>query len=405
MFAELSILVWSMMMADPLPGAPAWQLALHHVVLEESRRKAGEITLFVKDLPSESSYSFNGHRASYLASGVKILVLLAVVEQIQVGRLRWTDRLKFKRADVRDGAPVLTRERVGEAFFVRELIDYMMAMSDNAATDLLIKRVGLGRVNRAAQRFGGAGFSRITTLLEVRYSIYRFLDLRADLLSPQEVSGLREQGSLQARVNRFAELIGADREAFTPEQLREAHQFYYQMGINSASLEAMGGLLERLARGKVIDAIASQKILEIMSRCQTGDRRIRAGLPTAVLLAHKTGTQFERICDLGVFYLAEDHPVVFAGCLKNFSDLKKAESVLARLAQTAYQLLADTDVRKRGEFLCCSRGFQVPLQQVYCQFRTPLTWVGAGVDWMLQTAKKTLRLYAGQLLNLIERAG
>ncbi len=405
MFAELSILIWSMMMANPQRGAPAWQLSLHQVVMEEARKKAGEITFFVKDLPSESSYSFNAQRTSYLASGVKIVILIAVVEQIQAGRLRWTDRIKFKRDDVRDGAPVLTRERVGESFFVRELIDYMMEMSDNAATDLLIKRVGLSRVNRAAQRHGGPGFSRITTLLEVRYSIYRFLDLRADLLTPAEISSLREQGSLQARVNRFAELIGADPEEFTPEQLREAHQFYYQMGINSASLEAMGDLLERLARGKVIDGIASQTILDIMSRCQTGHRRIRAGLPSEVMLAHKTGTQFERICDLGVFYLSEDRPVVFAGCLKNFSDLKRAEGVLARLASIAYELMADENVRKRGEYLCCSRGFQAPLQQVFCQFRTPLTWVGAGVDWALASTKKALRLHLGQLLKLLEKSG
>ena len=94
-----------------------------------------------------------------------------------------------------------------------------------------------------------------------------------------------------------------------------------------------------LERGEVFSHEASQQMIEIMKRCQTGKRRIRAGLPDKVVLAHKTGTQIKRICDLGIMYMPDEQPVVFAVCLMDFPSRRKAEALVARLARKTADLL------------------------------------------------------------------
>jgi beta-lactamase class A len=179
----------------------------------------------------------------------------------------------------------------------------------------------------------------ISSLLDVRRQIYRRLDKRVDALSPAAIASIRRQGDFDARAKRLARLVGQGARSYSGKDLWNAYQEYYDSGYNSAPLDTIGTLLERLVRGEVISREASENILEIMSECETGGNRIRAGLPAEVKLIHKTGTQHRRLCDLGVFYLTDEEPVVFSICLKNFEDQPKAEALVARFASRAYALL------------------------------------------------------------------
>ncbi len=309
------------------------------MVTKEIRVFDGEFSLVVKDLVTGTRYTHNASTPAYLASGVKILVMISVFEEIYQGRLQWDDEVLFTENDVRDGVYVLLPGRVGESFCIEDLVEWMMKKSDNAATDLLIKRLGIDLINRVTQKYGGSSFGHITSLVGVRRQIYRELDVRAQKLSNRQYARLARHRPLSKRVRRFAKMIGADEDAFSLSQLLAAYQAYYQSGLNSAPLEAVARLLESLERGEVVHPAASWDMLGIMRRCQTGRRRIRAGLPEALALAHKTGTQLKRMCDLGIVYLPSARPVVFTACLKDYSSRRKAENLLASLAKRTVELL------------------------------------------------------------------
>jgi len=67
--------------------------------------------------------------------------------------------------------------------------------------------------------------------------------------------------------------------------LDRAFRQYYEQGYNSAPLELMAQLLERIVQGKAVSPRASKAMLEIMQGTQTGARRVKAGLGADVTLA------------------------------------------------------------------------------------------------------------------------
>ena len=332
-------LLLTALLAPAARAQPPWPVSLQAEVTREARKFKGEICIYVRELSTGIRYTLNAATPVYLASGIKIMVLITVFEEIAQDRLEWAEELSFEKEDIRDGAYKLLPRQVGKQFSVEELVGMMMEKSDNAATDLLIKRVGIQAVNAAVQKYGGPEFCWITSLLDVRRNIYEHIDQRAALLTNLQIAELAKKRPLSRRARHLGKLIGEKKKKYTSRDLWKAFQAYYHSGLNSAPLDAIGKLLESLERGEVVSPEASREMLEIMKRCQTGKRRIRAGLPKNVVLAHKTGTQLKRICDLGIMYMPDEEPVVFAICMKDFPSRRKAEALVARLAKKAADLL------------------------------------------------------------------
>jgi len=342
--ATAGALLCALLAPAQLGAEPPWTVAMQRVVTQEARVFDGEIALVVEDLTTRERYTHNAATPSYLASGVKIVVLTALFEAIRAGKLRWDEEIVFAEADVRDGSHVLKKAKAGERFSVEQLTGLMMQHSDNAATDLLITRIGLEQVNQAAQRHGGPHFGEITSMVGVRRAIYGHLDPKVELLSVPQLSSMRGAGTFKARARLFAKLIGAPKSQFSARDLERAYGAYYDSGLNSAPLTEVARLLAAIERRELVDPEASQQMLEIMLGCKTGSRRIVAGVPKEAGLAHKTGTQYRRLCDLGIIYASDNRAILFAACLKEFGSSREAEALVARLASKAYSLIVGNEV-------------------------------------------------------------
>ena len=195
-------------------------------------------------------------------------------------------------------------------------------------------------MNQVLEDEGIPGFGPITTLIDVRRLVYRHLDPRTAGFSPRDIFKLRVTRPLDARLDKLAEMLDERPGYFSFADLDRAYRAYYAMGYNSASVESMGYLLERIVRGRVVSKADSKRMVDVMLGTQTGRRRIRAGLDDDVPLAHKTGTQWRRTCDFGVFFMGPDRPVVFAIAVKGGSR-RAAERVMAKIAKKAYDHLED----------------------------------------------------------------
>lgn len=353
----LGALVWSGTASarPPEPAAvtphlPIWPVELQSDVIKAQKRFKGEFALYVKDLSTGQKYTYNASTPMYLASGIKIPVMVALFREVNAGRVKLTDEIVFEREHVRDGAPLLNYLRVGTPVTLKILLDAMIQQSDNAATDLVIGHVGVDTVNQVLEDEGIPGFGPITTLIDVRRLVYRHLDPRTAGFSPRDIFKLRSTKPLDARLDMLAEMLDERPGYFKVADLDRAYRAYYAMAYNSASVESMGYLLERIVSGRVVSKAHSQRMVEVMLGTQTGRRRIRAGLDEDVLLAHKTGTQWRRTCDFGVFYMSPERPVVFAIAVKGGSR-RAAEGVMARIARQAYWHLATPEQRRRSKGL------------------------------------------------------
>jgi beta-lactamase class A len=89
------------------------------------------------------------------ASSIKSPILLAGLEDLDAGKLRWNERLPLTKEVMGGGAGWMGNKPLGTRFPFFEAATEMIRVSDNSATNLLIKRLG-GKtsLNRRFQTLG-----------------------------------------------------------------------------------------------------------------------------------------------------------------------------------------------------------------------------------------------------------
>ena len=226
----------------------------------------GRIGVAAIDLATGEEVSVLGDQRFPMASTSKIAIAATFLEGVDQGRwsltsefpLLWAVRSQpFSTA----AAPV----REGEYMTALELIDLMITRSSNPATDALLAAVGGPQaVNDWAHRAGLTDFS-----------------IDRDI----------------------ATLVRDDRE-FDPAT-------YIDMR-DSATPETMVRLLAGIYQGEWLSPESRHIILDAMERCRTGRRRIRAGMPEGVTVAHKTGTLNRLAGDIGIIEMPDGRAIAMA---------------------------------------------------------------------------------------------
>ncbi len=340
----VAALLLAVLWAPPLAAStaeaagPAWAARLERRLAELPQAGGGRLAVYVRDLQSGEAFSLRGEETSYLASGVKVPVAVELLRQVQQGTLSLDATIRLEALDLIDGSPCLSLLEPGSLVSLRELLEQMLIHSDNTATDLLIRQVGLENVNAGLMRLVPEGFRDITTLADVRRRAYSGIFPEAARLTNDEILRLGAARGDRETVRTLARLLHTSPEAARTRDLSAAFAAYYASGLNSATPAAYAELLAGIAGGRALGPEATALLLDLMSRVETGKQRIRAGLPPAIVWAHKTGTQRARVADFGVAWPAEtpEHRVVVAAVASEFASQQQAERAL-RLVGAALQ--------------------------------------------------------------------
>ncbi|GEN26690.1 hypothetical protein HVA01_03360 [Halovibrio variabilis] len=276
----------------------------------------GELGVYVQNLASGEAYSWRAGDPWYLASLIKIPVAAQVLAERQAGTLSLDERLTLTRSDYVDGAGPTNWHDPGTPISIGYLLEHMITVSDNTATDMLIDRVGLEAVNERAGRMvaasGGnpAEIGPISKLVGVRQGVYGELHPDARKLGGMDFIALR-QHSVNQRAQALARTLGVSTASFTQPDYDHAFDAYEATGENVGALSAYGDLLASLHDGREsvqqghggmddLDALQRERLLAMMQRTRSGQQRLKAGLGDGISFAHKTGTQQRRSCDAGI---------------------------------------------------------------------------------------------------------
>ena len=81
------------------------------------------------------------------ASIIKLPIMGAVFSEQEVGRLSVSDKIKLRQKDKIGGSGILKNQRSGKEYNIKEIIELMMTISDNTATNILINLIGFERLN------------------------------------------------------------------------------------------------------------------------------------------------------------------------------------------------------------------------------------------------------------------
>ncbi|MGR4068707.1 class A beta-lactamase-related serine hydrolase [Halomonas sp. LR3S48] len=305
----------------------------------------GELGVHVRDLETGARHGWRDDEFWYLASLVKVPVAIELMARVEAGEMALQERLTLARGDYVDGAGSTNWAAPGSALTLRQLLESMLTVSDNTASDLLMRHLGLEAINaRARHLTPPGGLGPITTLVDVRRHAYSHLHPDAFHLSGMDFIELRKRQGDAARVAWLRQRLGLAPQELLLPSIDEAFRRYYATDFNSGRLDAFGDVLEALARGRALGPVATAELLAVMSRTASGERRLKAGLGRDIRLAHKTGTQHRHACDAGIATQGQGDDarrVVIVACVHGELDLARNEQMLAAVGRA---------VREAGAF-------------------------------------------------------
>jgi len=156
---------------------------LERSIAEIDARLDGVLAVAIKDLSDGRTILLHADEVMPTASTIKIAVLAELYRQDAAGGARLADGYLVDSADVVPGSDLLAGLTPGVTRLTnRDLATLMVGVSDNGATNVLIRRVGMERVNALLESLG-------LTATRLRR---RMLDLAAARAGRENTASARE---------------------------------------------------------------------------------------------------------------------------------------------------------------------------------------------------------------------
>jgi beta-lactamase class A len=236
------------------------------------------------------------------------------------GEVRLDQMVTLESRDLHPGSGTLSTlfSKPGVALSVRNLLELMLLISDNSATDIVLRLAGGPEAVTAKMRELG-----VTGIRVDRSTANLIADWRGAKLPPESDWSLLAFGIALASV--------------TPEQQSAANIRFDEDPRDTAQPRAMTDLLVQIYNKKLHKPETADLLLDIMRRCQTGEARIRGILPPDTTLAHKTGSIGGSINDVGIMTLPDGAGhVALSLFVKRGSNTEKSERAIAQIARSIY---------------------------------------------------------------------
>src|SRR5947208_9985743 len=147
--------------AQPAPLAPTLQADLHAKLEAEIDRVAdhldGVLSYAIKDLSTGESFYRNADLVFPTASSIKLTVLLELMRQDQEGKLSLGEKHTVRHSELPPGDTDPILHMLGDGtvtMTLRDVATFMVVLSDNGATNILIDRAGMDNINAEIARLG-----------------------------------------------------------------------------------------------------------------------------------------------------------------------------------------------------------------------------------------------------------
>ncbi len=266
--------------------------------------------------------SINGRERFPMASSYKVPIAVQLLTRVDQGEERLDRMIPLERSDLHPGSGTLSDlfNKPGVVLSVRNLLELMLLISDNSATDVVLRLAGgPDSVNARMRAFGidGITVSRPTALLIADWQGVR------DLPPEKEWS---------------PEMFRARARGVTAEDRAAAAQRFPGDPRDAATPESMARLLVAIHRRELLKPDTAELLVDIMQRCRTGDARLKGMLPQGTVVAHKTGTIGTTTNDVGILTLPAETGHVALAVFVKASEKEGAarERVIAEIARAAH---------------------------------------------------------------------
>lgn len=253
---------------------------LESAIHDTDQHLDGAIGLAVLDLTTGQKILLHADDVFPQASSIKITVLAELYRQAQQGKLKLTDLYTVQSSDLVQDSDIMNGLTPGiTKITLRDLATMMVAVSDNAATNVLIDRVGMDSVNAFLDSLG-LSHTRLRR---------KMMDVKAAAEGRENISTPRE----------------------------------------------MMTLLETLYRGKVLNKEMTEDFFKVLSTRK--DSWIPRELPEDLRVANKPGALEGVRNDSGVIF-AKNRPYILCVMTTYLRNEREGEEAISKISLAAYQM-------------------------------------------------------------------
>jgi beta-lactamase class A len=285
----------------------------------------GKVGIFVRNIETGEEVGVNPDDQFPMASTYKVAVMVQVFREAEAGRLSLIERVPLSEADRRLGSGLLPYIAPGLNPTIHDLVLLMITLSDNEATDLLLKRVGAKNVTAMLRQLGIQG-------------------MRVDRSTQELIGDWLTSANPSLRGVSGAELFALPERltSLTRDQTERADRAFVDDPRDHTSPKAMADLLTKIFHAQAASEKSCKDMLEIMQQQQLRTR-IHRYLENATV-ASKNGTIGYVTNDVGIVSANKHHFVVSVYTLKANSSVttEQAEDLIGGIARVAYNYFEDT---------------------------------------------------------------
>lgn len=112
------------------------------------------VGIAVRSLNGSEGFSINGNERFTSASMIKLLILAELMNQTDAGSISLSESHSVRSGEIVGGTGVIGNMGAGTTLSMDQLASYMIAESDNTATNILIDRLGMNAINSRAATLG-----------------------------------------------------------------------------------------------------------------------------------------------------------------------------------------------------------------------------------------------------------
>ncbi len=257
--------------------------------------KKATVGIALTGVRNRGPFSYNGHKHFPMQSVFKFPIALAVLHEVQRGRLSLVQKVHISKDDLLPGlwSPLQKKYPKGVTLSLAEILQYTVAWSDNVGCDVLLKL--LGGPLTVEKYFHRLGFTDIAVKINEE-TMQSNWDLQfLNWTTPKEANTILKQFFTNANG-----LLSAPNYAF---------------------------------------------VWDLMRATKTGKNRLKGKLPTGTIVAHKTGSSGKHkktnviaaVNDIGIVFLPNGNYYAISVFVANSKEsFKTNEKIIADISKVVW---------------------------------------------------------------------
>ena len=319
-------------------------------IAKVSKEVKGQIGFYMKHIESEKSITIDADKIYPLGGVFKLAVMLETFRQAEAGMLSLDERLELENRHYCIGEGLLQYLQPGLKPTIRDLVALMVIATDNTASEMLWKRIGIQRVNMLIREMGLAKTSiyipyRESYLMSMGYGPYKDLPIPEAARRWKNLSDMERMKALNETEREAANLTIEDfRKRYEniygvkAQKRMKTQRIYDEVFDNVGTPREIGILLEKIVKHEAVSPEASETMLHLLMR-QESTSSMSCLLSPDIPVALKSGDTACSVANAGVIYVSSDSHVVLCSFFRNLDEGQKQKAVLAEanIARLVYE--------------------------------------------------------------------